>query len=174
MKLLLEFASRHYGKVCTKLTLEDLTADMVRRFLAYLEQVRHNSVATRNVRLAAIHSFFQYLATIDPRHLAWSQSILGVQFKRRAHRIPEYLERSEIQSLFVQIDCRTLLGQRDDALLRMRERVIEDTHIFDDEYDGARRGICIGDCGVDILTNVKFLVFSFAHNWFIELAFICY
>jgi site-specific recombinase XerD len=40
MKLLLEFASRHYGKVCTKLTLEDLTADMVRRFLNYLEQVR--------------------------------------------------------------------------------------------------------------------------------------
>jgi site-specific recombinase XerD len=79
----------------------------------------HNSVATRNVRLAAIHSFFRYLTTIDPRHLAQSQSILGVQFKRRAHRIPEYLERSEIQSLFVQIDCRTLLGQRDDALLRM-------------------------------------------------------
>jgi energy-coupling factor transporter ATP-binding protein EcfA2 len=90
MKLLLEFASRHYGKVCTKLTLEDLTADMVCRFLNYLEQVRHNSVPTRNVRLVAIHSFFQYLATIDPRHLAQSQSILGVQFKRRAHRIPEY------------------------------------------------------------------------------------
>jgi site-specific recombinase XerD len=119
MKLLLEFASRHYGKVCTKLTLEDLTADIVRRFLAYLEEVRHNSVPTRNVRLAAIHSFFQYLATIDPRHLVQSQSILGVQFKRRAHRIPEYLEHSEIQSLFVQIDCRTMLGQRDDALLRM-------------------------------------------------------
>ena len=74
---------------------------------------------TRNVRLAAIHSFFQYLATIDPRHLAQSQSILGVHFKRRAHRIPEYLERAEIQSLFVPIDHQTLLGQRDDALLRM-------------------------------------------------------
>jgi site-specific recombinase XerD len=119
MKLLLEFASRRYGKVCTKLTLEDLTADTVRQFLDHLEQVRHNSVPTRNVRLAAIHSFFQYLATIDPRHLAQSQSILGVQFKRSAHRIPEYLERAEIQSLFVQIDCRTMLGQRDDALLRM-------------------------------------------------------
>jgi site-specific recombinase XerD len=119
MKLLLEFASRHYGRVCTKLTLEDLTAGIVRRFLDHLEQVRHNSVPTRNVRLAAIHAFFQYLATVDPRHLAQSQSILGVRFKRRAHRIPEYLERSEIQSLFVRIDCRTMLGQRDDALLRM-------------------------------------------------------
>jgi site-specific recombinase XerD len=68
------------------------------------------------VRLAAVHSFFQYLATVDPRHLLHCQSILAVPFKRRAHRIPEYLERSEIQSLFAQINCHTLLGQRDDAL----------------------------------------------------------
>ena len=57
--------------------------------------------------------------TFWARHLRQSQSILGVRFKRRAHRIPEYLDRSEIQSLFVQIDCRTVLGQRDDALFRM-------------------------------------------------------
>jgi site-specific recombinase XerD len=119
MKLLLEFISRRHRKTCTNLTLEDLTADTIRRFLDHLEQVRHNSVPTRNVRLAAIHSFFQYLATVDPRHLLHCQSILAVPFKRRAHRIPEYLERSEIQSLFAQIDCQTLLGQRDDALLRL-------------------------------------------------------
>jgi site-specific recombinase XerD len=71
------------------------------------------------VRLAAIHAFFQYLATVDPRHLLHCQSILAVPFKRRAHRVPKYLERSEIQSLFAQIDCQTLLGQRDDALLRL-------------------------------------------------------
>jgi len=76
-------------------------------------------VPTRNVRLAAIHSFFRYMASIDPRHLAQRQAVLGVQFKRRAQRILEYLERSEIQSMFTQIDCRTLLGQRDDALLRL-------------------------------------------------------
>jgi site-specific recombinase XerD len=44
--------------------------------------------------------------------------MLAIPFKRRARRIPEYLERSEIQSLF-HVDCQTLLGQRDDALLRM-------------------------------------------------------
>jgi len=65
MKLLLEFASRRHKKNCTDLTLEDLSAETVRRFLDHLEQARHNSVATRNVRLAAIHSFFQYLATTD-------------------------------------------------------------------------------------------------------------
>jgi site-specific recombinase XerD len=62
-------SSRRHRKTCTNLTLEDLTADTIRRFLDHLEQVRHNSVPTRNLRLAAIHSFFQYLATVDPRHL---------------------------------------------------------------------------------------------------------
>jgi integrase/recombinase XerD len=119
MKLLLEFASRRHKKNCTDLTLEDLSAETVRRFLDNLEQARHNSVATRNVRLPAIHSFFQYLATTDPRYLVHCQSILVVPFKRRPHRVPEYLERSEIQSLFLQIDCQTPLGQRDDALLRL-------------------------------------------------------
>jgi site-specific recombinase XerD len=119
IKLLLEFASRYHRKSCTDLTFQDLTANTVRRFLDHLERDRHNSVPTRNVRLAAIHSFFRYLASIDPRRLAQCQSVLGVQFKRRAHRIPEYLERSEIQSLFVQIDRQTLLGQRDEALLRL-------------------------------------------------------
>jgi integrase/recombinase XerD len=119
MKLLLEFTSQRHRKTSTNLTLEDLSADTVRRFLEHLEQVRHNSVPPRNVRLAAIHSFFQYLATVDPRHLVHCQSILAVPFKRRVHRIPEYLERSEIQSLFLQIDCQTLLGQQDDALLRV-------------------------------------------------------
>src|SRR6202040_3500438 len=112
MKLLLEFASRRHKKNCTDLTLEDLSAETIRRFLDHLEQARHNSVATRNVRLAAIHSFFQYLATTDPRYLVHCQSILAVPFKRRPHRVPDYLERSEIQSLFLQIECQTLLGQR--------------------------------------------------------------
>jgi site-specific recombinase XerD len=76
-------------------------------------------VPTRNVRLAAIHSFFEHLAIVDPRHLAHCKSILAVPFERRAHRIPGYLERSEIRSLFAQIDCQTLLGEGDDTLLRL-------------------------------------------------------
>ena len=51
--------------------------------------------------------------------LVHCQSILAVPFKRRPHRVPDYLGRSEIQSLFLQIDCQTPLGQRDDALLRL-------------------------------------------------------
>jgi site-specific recombinase XerD len=99
--------------------LEDLTADIVRRFLEHLERDRKNSVQTRNHRLAAIHAFFQYLVTTDPRHLSQCKSILSVRFKRQAARVPEYLDRSEVRTIFSEIKSNTLFAQRDDALLRL-------------------------------------------------------
>ena len=119
LKLFLEFVGQQHRKTCTTLTLEDLTADTVRSFLEHLERIRKNSVPTRNARLAAIHAFFNYLASIDPRHLAQAQAILAVPFKRQAYRVAEYLERDEVLKIFAGINGRTLLGQRDDALLRL-------------------------------------------------------
>jgi len=118
-KLFLRFACKHHRKTCTALTLEDITAETVRRFLEHLERERKNGVHTRNNRLAAIHAFFQYLATIDPRHLEQCESILAVPFKRRAARVPEYLEQDEVRKIFGEIRVSALLGQRDDALLRL-------------------------------------------------------
>ena len=118
-KLLLQFASRRQRISCASLTLADLTAATVRRFLDYLEHERHNAVSTRNNRLAAIHAFFQYVAQTEPRELAHCQSVLSVPFKRHTQRVPEYLERKEVLHIFSQINCRTTLGRRDDSLLRL-------------------------------------------------------
>jgi site-specific recombinase XerD len=118
-KLFLQFASKRHRKTCTGLALENLTADTVRRFLDHLEQDRHNTVSTRNNRLAAIHSFFTYLADIDPRYLAHSESILAVRFKRHAQRAPEYLERHEVSKILTEIKGETISALRDDALLRL-------------------------------------------------------
>ena len=119
LKLFLQFAARRHRRTCAGLVLENLTADAVRRFLDYLERERHNAVPTRNNRLAAIHSFFNYVAEIEPRCLAQAHSILAVRFKRHAQRVPEYLEREEVLKIFSEIGCQTPLGQRDDALLRL-------------------------------------------------------
>jgi site-specific recombinase XerD len=119
LKLFLKFVCHQHRKTCTVLTLEDLTAETVRGFLDHLERVRQNSVPTRNARLAAIHAFFNYLASIDPRHLAQAQTILAVPFKRQSHHVAEYLERDEVIKIFAGMDGRTLQGQRDDALLRL-------------------------------------------------------
>jgi len=118
-KLLLQFAADDEHKRVTELALADLTAGLVQRFLRHLEEDRHNGIVTRNLRLAAIHSFFRYLSVVDPRHLSHTHANIAVPFKRRPHRVAQYLEKDEVQEVFRQIDCRTLFGQRDDALLRM-------------------------------------------------------
>ena len=119
LKLFLEFVCRRRRKTCAALTLEDLTADAVRGFMDHLERVRKNSVPTRNARLAAIHAYFNYLASIDPRHIAQAQTILTVPFKRHSRHVAKYLERDEVLKIFAGIDSRTSPGQRDDALLRL-------------------------------------------------------
>lgn len=119
LKLWLEFVGQQQRKTCMALTLEDLTANTIRNFLNYLEQVRKNSVPTRNARLAAIHAFFNYLASIDPRHMAQAQAVLAIPFKRQAYRVAGYLEQDEVLKIFSGINGQTLLGQRDDALLRV-------------------------------------------------------
>ena len=57
MLLICYLAKRLKVRPCT-LTLEHLTADQILGFLDHLEADRNNSVGTRNVRLAAIKSFF--------------------------------------------------------------------------------------------------------------------
>ena len=137
LKLLLLFVAKLRGKSCEELTLEDLSADSVRKFLSDLESSRHNGVRTRNARLAAIHAFFHYLASVDPRFISFSQSILGIPFKRHAHPVLDYLEREDVTDVFQQVNRNTPAGRRDDALLRVlyntgaRAQEVVNINVFD-------------------------------------------
>ncbi|MGF6297519.1 MULTISPECIES: tyrosine-type recombinase/integrase [Paraburkholderia] len=118
--LLLRFlsAKRHCG--IERLDLAAITAESVGQFLASLERDRHNGIATRNARLAAIHTFARFLATERPEHLAASQAILGIPFKRGARSAPiEYLEQDEVEALLNAIDRTTATGRRDYALFSL-------------------------------------------------------
>lgn len=115
--LLLRFTASHRGKMVVELDLPDLDAEAVIAFLDYLEHERQNSVATRNVRLAALHAFFRYVAAHEPEQLARSQCILQIPFKRTDQRIIDYLEYKEIQAVLEAIDRSTGAGRRDYALL---------------------------------------------------------
>lgn len=119
LKLLLQFAVQHCRKSCTDLTVDDLTPKLVQQFLEYLGDIRKNGAGTRNARLAAIHAFFRYLATIDPRFLAHCQSILAVPFKRHSRHVLGYLEREEVLHIFRHINVQKSRGRRDDALVRL-------------------------------------------------------
>lgn len=115
--LLLRFTASHRGKIVVELDLPDLDAEIVVAFLDHLEHERQNSVATRNVRLAALHAFFRYVAAHEPEQLARSQCILQIPFKRADQRTIDYLEYEEIQAVFEAVDRSTNTGRRDYALL---------------------------------------------------------
>jgi len=115
--LLLRFvASDRKVEVCD-LDLDDIQPDRILAFLAHLEKDRDNCVATRNVRLAAIHAFFRYVGAQHPDHIEQAQRILSVPFKRADQRVIEYLDRTEIEAVLARVDRSTANGRRDYALL---------------------------------------------------------
>ena len=66
--LLLRYAEQTLNKAPSRLALEDLDAPLIAAFLDYLQESRGTSARSRNVRLAAIHSFFRYAALQAPDH----------------------------------------------------------------------------------------------------------
>lgn len=117
--LLLRFAAAHRGRSVALLDLDDLPPDEVMAFLHHLEVDRHNTPSTRNVRLAAIHAFFRFVAAHQPAYLEHAQRVLSVPFKRADRRTVEYLEYEEIVAVLGTIDRSTADGRRDYALLAM-------------------------------------------------------
>jgi site-specific recombinase XerD len=116
-RLLLEFVSLHLKKAPSALSIDDLDAPLIGAFLDHLEQTRGISARTRNVRLAAIHSFFKYAAFHQPAHCALIQRVLAMPSKRYHKSAIEFLSRSEIDALLAAADQRTWIGRRDRALL---------------------------------------------------------
>jgi site-specific recombinase XerD len=117
LRLFLLFVADDLHHKLTRLTLADLTADRVRRFLAFLERERHNQVRTRNQRLAAVRGFFEYLATCDPQMLLPAQQVSAIPIKRTAPSQTMYLEIDEIQALFAHLPSDGPFALRDHALL---------------------------------------------------------
>ena len=116
-RLLLRFAVEQLGKTPTELEVEDLGAPFIGEFLDHLEASRGNSARTRNARLAAIRSFFRYVALNEPAHALLCQRILAMPSKRHERRTIEFLDRPEIDALLAAPDTSTWTGRRDRTLL---------------------------------------------------------
>lgn len=115
--LLLRFLAERHGCAVVDLDLHHLRADDVLVFLEHLETKRGNSVATRNARLAGVHSFARFLATRDPEQIAEAQRLLAIPIKRGPARAVEYLEGEEIAAMFKAAAVHGRDHVRDQALL---------------------------------------------------------
>lgn len=116
-RLFLRFVAARCGKPVVRLTLSELTATEVIAFLHDLETVRGDTIGTRNCRLAALRSFFGFVATREPGLIAQCADVMNVPTKKAPICAPDYLEPEEVQAILAQPDRSTLIGQRDHALL---------------------------------------------------------
>ena len=101
----------------SQLKIEDLDAPFIVLFLEHLERSRKNSARTRNARLAAIHSFFRYVALEEPAYALHCHRILAVPNKRHEKRPIEFLTGEEINALLTASDPSRWIGRRDRTLV---------------------------------------------------------
>ena len=118
-RLLLQYAQQRLGKAPSNLTVPELDTPLIGAFLAHLERDRRNSARSRNVRLAALHSFFRYVALHAPEHSAVAQRVLAMPSKRYSRCPIAFLTSVEVDALLAAPNLTTWSGRRDRALLML-------------------------------------------------------
>lgn len=114
---LLPFVATSTGSAVDKLVVTDLSAPVVRAFLAHLEKKRRCSIATRNQRLGSIHALARFIGTHSPQHVEWCAQIRMVPIKKGVATSITYLEKPEMDALLAAPDPSTRQGTRDHTLL---------------------------------------------------------
>jgi integrase/recombinase XerD len=117
LSLLLPFAAQQVQKEIDQISVIDVSPDVVRLFLRHLEESRKCAVATRNQRLAAIHSLARFVGQHSPEHIEWCGQLRTIPPKRAPRSTITYLEKSEMDALLSAPDQSTDQGRRDHALL---------------------------------------------------------
>lgn len=100
-----------------RMSVSDLTAELVERYLHWMETSQGNSLATRNNRLATIHSFVRYLQPKEPKLLLNFQKILAIPTKKAPQKTVQPLSKESVGVLLRQPDTSTLKGRRDATVL---------------------------------------------------------
>lgn len=117
MRLLLQFVAANGKKKITQLGLDDLDADLVSQFLNSLGELRGNAAQSRNQRLAALRTFFEYVALRFPDRLGQAQKIASIPRKRAQPPETIFLERDEIEATLARLPAEGRHALRDRTLL---------------------------------------------------------
>jgi len=145
LKLFLIYVAGVRHRPVTRLTIADLASERVLEFLHMIETERRNHVATRNQRLAALHTFYRYLAIRHPEMLAEAERVEAIPSKRCPAPRTIFLEREEIDALFKALPKDGAHALRDRALLMIlyntgaRVQEVADLRVGDVDLDGPLR-----------------------------------
>jgi site-specific recombinase XerD len=108
-------AEAHLGKAPAELELANITEDLVPTFLHHLEQERHNTLRSRNARLAALRAFLKFASHRDLSSLHAIEQVLGIPMKRFEPPMLGFLSRKERLAVIGE-PGNTRISQRDPLL----------------------------------------------------------
>jgi integrase/recombinase XerD len=153
IRVLLRFMRDRQRVDPADLTVEQVTADVVRAFLQYLEQERKNTAATLNQRVSVIHSLFRFIGRSVPELVERASQLQAVPLRRVDHPAVPYLEKAEVDAVLATPDRRRPQGQRDYALLLFlyntgaRTQEAADLRVRDLRLDEPSRAVLHGKGG---------------------------
>ncbi|OGF64388.1 MAG: integrase [Candidatus Fischerbacteria bacterium RBG_13_37_8] len=113
IRLLLHYLYCQNKKAPSCLTIADIDASVILKFLNYLEKERNNSITSRNARLSAIRSLFRYASFIQPESMEIIQKVLAIPMKRSNRLQVLHLTKEEIESIINAPDSSSWSGMRD-------------------------------------------------------------
>ena len=116
-RLLLQFILKRLRKTPSRVAFEDIDAPLISEFLDDLQNSRGITARSRNIRLAAIRSFFKFAAFELPTQSAQIQRVLAIPGKRYIREQIGFLMRAEVDALLAAPNRNTWCGRRDHALL---------------------------------------------------------
>jgi integrase/recombinase XerD len=150
-RLVLRYAARRLRREPSDLAIQDLDAPFVIDFLESLEKERKNTARTRNTRLAAIRSFFRYVAVNEPAYALHCQRILAIPRKRYQKKMIEFLTQPEIEALVAAPDTSSWRGRRDRTIILL----LAQTGLRISELTALRRGDVILGRGAHVRCEGK-------------------
>lgn len=119
MKLLVNYLCERLELKPEAINIQMISPERVLDFLDYIEKKRENATTTRNQRLAAIKTFFHFLARKVPELMHANERIQAIKLKSKDHSSPPSLTVEEVDAILACPDSGTLLGARDKALLQL-------------------------------------------------------
>ena len=141
IRLLVNFACTRFGVQPEALNIERFNRELIIAFLDDLGNTRHNGACTRNQRLAAIKTFFHFLAKNAPELMHLNETIQAIRQKNTDHKPPPSMTIDEVNAIIAVPDTRLLIGARDKALVTLlynsggRAQEIADLRISDIRLD---------------------------------------
>ena len=116
---LLNFIAVIKGIKSNNVKVNDLTVDTITEFLNWLETEKGNCINTRNQRLTAIHSLFQYMQKKAPEYMFQCHQVIGIPFKKAEKRVIGFLNENKTKELLNAPNTSTRKRRRDQARLHI-------------------------------------------------------